>query len=271
MRITKLNSFIILSLVVFSLSACGNEKKEGAPTTDESTTTDTSEKKDILASLGLENQNDVNTRDESLSISVLESSYMGAPTYEGKVLEADNVFVATVENMETVYPDPLYDEKGELIASTPKTIFELKVLENLRGELPINETIKASRDFFGFGDGPEKGKFITLIEDDIIPENGKTYVFLTFVLDGELAILPGGETPSNLPLENAPMDLDTQSEEVIQEIVDSSSKIHEVEEQIENEEAVLAEIGDTLLSKPEIESRIAGQGNEPDLDKVVVE
>ncbi|MGX7150587.1 hypothetical protein [Enterococcus ureasiticus] len=266
MKITRFGLVMLLSVTLISLMACKNEKSEQK----ESTSTSISQTKDILASLGLENQNDVDTWETPLSILVLESSYMGASTLEGKTLEADNIFVATLEEMETTYPNPVYDENGKLISNTPKTNFKLNVIDNLRGDLPTGETIQASRDYFGNGDGQEKGKFLTLIENDIIPEVGKTYVFLTFVLDGELAILPGGEAPSNFPLENAPMNLDKQTRSVVEDIVDSSTKVEEIEKQVENEKETFDKIGDTMLSAPEIQARIEGHGNKLDMNKVII-
>lgn len=268
MKIKKIKLFIFLSIAFISLAACGNGNKENAKKVI--TNASTSKQEDVLVSLGLENQNDVDTWKTPLSILVLESSYMGASTLEGKTLEADNIFVATVEEMETTYPNPVYDENGKLISNTPKTNFRLHVIDNLRGDLPTGETIQASRDYFGNGDGQEKGKFLTLIEDDIIPEEGKTYVFLTFVLDGELAILPGGETPSNFPLENAPMNLDKQTRSVVEDIVDSSTKVEEIEKQAANEKETFDKIGDTMLSGPEIQARIEGHGNKLDMNKVII-
>ena len=257
---------MFLSIILVSLMACKNEKSEQK----ESASTSISQPKDILASLGLENQNEVDTWETPLSIDVQASSYMWAHTLEGKILEADNVFVATVEDMPTEYPDPIYDENNKLIGSTPTTVFKLKVLDNLRGQLPIGDVVQASRIHFGEGDGLSKGRFITMIENDIIPEIGKTYVFLTKIIEGNLVILPGGEDPSNFPLENAPMDLSKQSRSVIQDIVDSSTKVEEIEKQVENEKIVFDEIGDTLLNGPEIHDRIEGHGNKLDMNKVVV-
>ncbi|MGM0217845.1 hypothetical protein [Enterococcus sp. AZ126] len=268
MKIKKFRLILLLSVTLVSLIACKNEDKKSDK--KESVSTSISQTKDVLASLGLKNQNDVDTWKTPLSIFVLESSYMGASTLEGKTLEADNIFVATVEEMETTYPNPVYDENGKLISNTPKTNFKLHVIDNLRGDLPTGETIQASRDYFGNGDGQEKGKFLTLIEDDIIPEEGKTYVFLTFVLDGELAILPGGETPSNFPLENAPMNLDKQTRSVVEDIVDSSTKVEEIEKQAANEKETFDKIGDTMLSGPEIQARIEGHGNKLDMNKVII-
>ncbi|GHU44263.1 hypothetical protein FACS1894193_12450 [Bacilli bacterium] len=194
---------------------------------------------------------------------------MGASTLGGKILEADNIFVATIEDMTTEYSDSIYDDENKLTSSIPETRFKLKLLENLRRDLPINTTIQAFRPYFGNGDGVEERKFITLIEDDIIPEKGKTYIFLTRVVDGELIVPSGGEAPSNFPLENAPMDLDKQRDEVIKEVVETSSKVEEVERQVRDEKQVYDKIGDTLLNGQEIQERINGQVKKPDLSKIV--
>ncbi|MGX7149050.1 hypothetical protein [Enterococcus ureasiticus] len=269
MKKNRIGLILILCFMPVFLNACVTDKKEDAKRDVEATTT-TSKEKDLLASLGLENQNNVDTWETPLSINLLESSYMWADTLEGKILEADNIFVAVVEDMTTEHTDPLYDEKGMLISSSTSTNFKLKIMDNLRGDLPINDTIQASRAFFGFGDGKNKGNFMTLIENDIIPEKGKTYVFLTRVVDGELVILPGGDFPSNFPLENAPMDLNKQPEEVVQEVIETSSKVEEIDTQVDNEEELFDEIGDTLLNGPEIQARIEGHGNKLDMNKVII-
>ncbi|MGX7149037.1 hypothetical protein [Enterococcus ureasiticus] len=266
MKITRFGLVMLLSVTLVSLMACKNEKSEQK----ESTSTSISQTKDILASLGLENQNDVDTWETPLNVTILASSYMWAPTLEGKILEADNVFIATIEDMTTNYSDSMYDEKGELLSSTPITDFKLKVLDNLRGELPTDGFVKATRVDFGYGDGLEKGNFITLIENDIIPEKGKSYVFLARAVDGELIILNGGEAPSNFPLENAPMNLDKQSRSVVENIVDSSNKVEEIEKQVENEKETFNEIGNTLLNAHEIQACIEGNGNKLDMNKVII-
>lgn len=266
MKITRLNLFLIIAVFLIFLTACGKESK-----TKSTSTQSTNQQENILKSLGLKNQNDIDTWETPLSVSVLQSSYLWASTLEGKILESDNTFVATVKDLTTEYSYPAYDDSGELISSIPTAHFKLKVLDNLRGELPINETVQASRVHFGYGDGVEEGQFITTIENDIIPEMGKTYIFLTRVIESALIILNGGDAPSNFPLENAPLDLDQQPKEVIQEIVDSSTKIREIEKQVENERVVFAKIGDTLLNGQEIQSRIEGQKKALDLEKVVVE
>lgn len=269
MRNYKFRFATITVIALFLLTGCSGQNSTTSEKSTESSTS--SQDKELLESLGLENQNGVDTWETPLEISVQEGSYMWAGTLEGKILEADNVFVATVENMTTEYSDSAYDENGELVSSITTTIFKLKVLENIRGELPIDTSVQASRVHFGQGDGVLEGYFITAIENDIIPEVGKTYVFLARAIEGELVISNGGEVPSNFPLENAPMDLNKQSEAVIDEIVDSSTKIEEIKEQVNNETAVFEEIGSSLLNAEEIQNRIDGNGNKLDMDKVVVD
>ncbi|MQW23590.1 MULTISPECIES: hypothetical protein [unclassified Lactococcus] len=254
MKNNKILSITTLVLLTFALSGCTSGKSAKVNVS-------------VLEQLNLKNQNNVRTSTSKIPIVVSQADYMGATTETGKILESDNIFVATVQNMKTSYTNPVNDSNGNFLSSIPRTEFHLKVLENLQGNLPTKKVIKASRSFFGYTQN--QNQFMTLIENDIIPEKGKTYIFLSRVVDGKLYIQEGGNVPSNFPLDDSPMDLDQQSQEVIKKILVNSKKIKSVEAEIKNEKIDFEKFGRDLVTAPEIEKRLNGNGNKVDFSQIM--
>lgn len=86
------------------------------------------------------------------------------------------MFVATINSYDnTNYEIQEVTENGENI-SIPYTNYSITVLENIKGNLKTNEHIPLQK----YGGIREDGKKYILYENDFLPEEGKTYIFLAF-------------------------------------------------------------------------------------------
>lgn len=83
-----------------------------------------------------------------LEVQVLNASYFGGNDLEEKSLECEYIFVATVEDFSFNYFDYVYDENGELIDAIPETTFHVKVLGNIKGELPKGSLVEIKKGHF---------------------------------------------------------------------------------------------------------------------------
>ena len=284
---------LILVMSVFFLVACENNKKTGENVKDELI----SHKSDALKELSLKNQNEINTWREkdptlpkgdnldavitaaqenkdrlgSVPVEIADATYYGGESLDAKVLFADNIFVATVEDMETFY---FGSEENTKVLETaiPTMTFKLKVIENIKGELPTEKVIRASRDYFGLK--PDQKSFLNLIDGDTIPEKGKTYVFLSYVIDGQLKITENGEEPSSFALDNSPMDLDQQKKSVVQDVLGSSTVIADFQNKVKNMKKILSRARSTseISFLDRLNAIENGElDNKPDLSKIIVE
>lgn len=89
---------------------------------------------------------------------------------------ADYVFVAKVEKLIDVsYRDKVTVERedGFKTLSTPVTEYEITVIDNIKGKLKKNKPIR----IFKQGGLSEDGNSYVLFENDLLPEEGKYYIF----------------------------------------------------------------------------------------------
>lgn len=286
----KITQLSMLFAIPFLLTACQNQNENSK----NSPSTESAQEGSALTNYGLKNQNDVTTwksgniekpktnsipgitqaskanNDKLGSVPIVaeEATYFGGETLDEKVLFSDNIFVATVEDMETSY----FGGGGRTEDAIPSTNFKLKVLENIKGELPVGKTIRSSRDYFGLN--PDQQSFFTLIEEDTIPEKGKTYIFLAYAIEGDLKITENGDAKSNFALENSPMDLARQKNETITEVIDSSTVVSDFKNKVKNREQFLARARSTggISFMDRLEAIDNGEiNNKPDLNKIVVD
>ncbi|WP_354471874.1 cell surface protein [Lysinibacillus parviboronicapiens] len=110
---------------------------------------------------------------------------------------ADNVFVGYVEKIEGTeykFPTTIETETGSKTISTPHTNYSIRVIDNLKGELKKDQPIPLQKA----GGISEDGSTQVIFENDILPEEGKYYIFSTLNQpDG--SILAGG-TNTTIPL-----------------------------------------------------------------------
>ncbi|MES1041777.1 hypothetical protein [Peribacillus simplex] len=93
--------------------------------------------------------------------------------------DADYVFIGRVdEDVDTVYKDPVTIETsdGTKEVSTPYTNYKVRVLQNIKGDLVTDTSIPIQKT----GGINEDGSSVVLFEDDTLPEEGKSYVFLAY-------------------------------------------------------------------------------------------
>lgn len=142
--------------------------------------------------------------------------------------------------METFY---FGSEENTKVLETaiPTMTFKLKVIENIKGELPTEKVIRASRDYFGLK--PDQKSFLNLIDGDTIPEKGKTYVFLSYVIEGQLKITENGRS---LALDNSPMDLDQQKKVSSSGCISSSTVIADFQNKVKNMKKILSRARSTM-------------------------
>ncbi|MDR2525121.1 MAG: hypothetical protein LBC83_02840 [Oscillospiraceae bacterium] len=100
----------------------------------------------------------------------------------------DYVFVGRVEKQTKVkyaYVSTYETDKGEKTSGIPYTGYEITVLENLKGDLRLNETIP----FWKQGGVTMDGKHTQMIYGDFLPEEGSICMFYaTAQEDGSLHI-----------------------------------------------------------------------------------
>lgn len=96
---------------------------------------------------------------------------------------ADYVFVARIDEMVgTTYKDVVELEAGRITA-TPFTNYKIAVLQNIKGELSVNESIP----FRKLGGVDYTQKYVTLFDDDSLLEVGKTYLIVAYASkDGDI-------------------------------------------------------------------------------------
>lgn len=98
-------------------------------------------------------------------------------TKEKSIGAVDNVFVAKINNIVKT----VYDEND-----IPSTIYEIEVIENIKGNLPSNKTIELTQK----GGLNKNKKSYTFYENAYLLEEGKEYIILAFVPfdNGDLVI-----------------------------------------------------------------------------------
>lgn len=111
---------------------------------------------------------------------------------------ADYFFVAKViKTVNTEYRHPVLVEttEGMKEVSIPYTIYEIRVLKNIKGELPIDQDIKVTK----LGGLMEDNSSIMLSEVDLLPETGKTYIIAASVQPNGEILISGDNTIQAVP------------------------------------------------------------------------
>ena len=91
---------------------------------------------------------------------------------------ADNVFVGYVERIEGTeykFPSTVETETGTRTLSSPHTNYSITVIESLKGKLKKIQPIPLQKS----GGISEDGSMQVIFENDILPEEGKYYIFST--------------------------------------------------------------------------------------------
>lgn len=126
----------------------------------------------------------------SLPVITMHGSFVYDPNnINESVGMVDYVFTGTVvSNNGTIYKDTvtMEDENGKpKDVSTPYTDYTIQVSSNIKGNLQIDEPIRVLKK----GGITQKNTEIYLFENDVLPEEGKAYIFLAFAQpDGSLLI-----------------------------------------------------------------------------------
>lgn len=133
---------------------------------------------------------------------------------------ADYYFVAEViSQINTEYRHPIILEGGKEITS-PYTKYKVKVLNNIKGELPLDEEIVVTKA----GGVSEDGELL-LYEDDALLEEGKTYIITASAQEDGSLLISG----PNSSKEYDPKDL-----EQYQDIYDNEVKFDRERYQFKN-------------------------------------
>lgn len=134
-----------------------------------------------------------------LPISTVQASFVYDPDNPREAVgAADYVFAGkVVSNDGTEYQHvvPMEDENGNVVEiGTPYTHYTVQVVENLKGTLQTEQTIRLVKD----GGIEQNQKFLCLHEDDALPEAGSTYIFLAYTQEDGSLLVSGPN--SNIPL-----------------------------------------------------------------------
>ena len=132
----------------------------------------------LVLEVGVIMLNKINQSFEHLPVEKIKGSMVyDMSTKEKSIGAVDNVFVAKINNIVKT----VYDEND-----IPSTIYEIEVIENIKGNLPSNKTIKLTQK----GGLNKDQKSYTFYENAYLLEEGQEYIILTFVPfnNGDLVI-----------------------------------------------------------------------------------
>ncbi|WP_285767259.1 cell surface protein [Peribacillus sp. SI8-4] len=104
--------------------------------------------------------------------------------------DADYVFIGRVdEDIDTIYKDHVTIEtrEGTKEVSTPYTNYKVTVLQNIKGDLVTDTSISIQKA----GGINQDGSSVVLYQDDSLPKEGKSYVFLAYAQDDESLLVLG--------------------------------------------------------------------------------
>ena len=132
----------------------------------------------LVLEVGVIMLNKINQSFEHLPVEKIKGSMVyDMSTKEKSIGAVDNVFVAKINNIVKT----VYDEND-----IPSTIYEIEVIENIKGNLPSNKTIKLTQK----GGLNKDQKSYTFYENAYLLEEGQEYIILAFVPfnNGDLVI-----------------------------------------------------------------------------------
>lgn len=287
---------IVVLIVVsstFLLCGCSKKNTESDRNSEETKSTLSQEKKTVLQSLNLPNQSEVNTWEEgdpvlpekgtleelqrvvklnrnkagNLPLTPEIGSFFGGATLAEQTLLNDYIFTGTIEELDFDYSNIVYDDNKNIIEAEPVTNFNIKILHTAKGELPVGSSIRIRRSSFGIDVNQQE--FMDLTGEKNIPEMGKSYVFLCYVVDGELYL---NYLNGDILLDNSPMNLSEQSNEVIEEVLKTSATIREINDLVSDKKATLAKIKELNpdYDVTDQEESFKDDGDKIDLNKVII-
>lgn len=153
--------------------------------------------------------------------------------------DSDYVFVGKVsKNTGTRYenPVPIEISTGEVkYIGEAYTQYEVEVISNIKNDLVINKPIKIEK----LGGIREDGSAYDVLEEDVLPEVGKTYVFVAYAQPDGSLLVSGA---------NSNIEFDESSKELL-----NDKLLENTEEYKQYEDAVKNEI--VPIDKVEMESR----------------
>jgi hypothetical protein len=101
---------------------------------------------------------------KDLDIQYISSSYIVDMNNPEEVVGlSSNVFVGYVEEMAETY----------YISNIPYTRYNVKVVNNIKGELPVDTTVQVNKE----GGISENTSCYILLENDFLPDEGEYYIF----------------------------------------------------------------------------------------------
>lgn len=158
---------------------------------------------------------------ESLPIEKIQGSMVyDMSTQEKAIGAADNVFVGKINKIiKTTYDDN----------DIPSTIYEVEVLENIKGELPIDKSINLTQ----LGGLNKNQKSYTFYENAYFLDLESVYLILAFVpfQNGDLVI---HNEYTYIKLENEPALLSTSSNNIINQYKEAYQNQIIPEDKIDN-------------------------------------
>ncbi|BBN98746.1 hypothetical protein [Sporolactobacillus terrae] len=132
------------------------------------------------------------TNQKNLKKVYVEGSFsINVDSPRATVGDADYVFVGRViQKDKTSYKDTVTVETangGAKEVSTPYSNYKVSVLKNIKGNLKVDSSIPIQK----FGGVNKDHTEIVLYEDDQLPEENKTYVFLAYAQDDGSLLISG--------------------------------------------------------------------------------
>lgn len=101
---------------------------------------------------------------KSLDTQYISPSYVVDMNNPKEVVgSSSNVFIGYIEEMTDTY----------YISNLPYTRYNVKVINNIKGELPIDSTVRVNKE----GGISENSSYYILLENDFLPDEGEYYIF----------------------------------------------------------------------------------------------
>ena len=144
------------------------------------------------------------THQEEITTSYLKATYaIDYNNMEAVVGDADYVFVGTVSGQENaVYKNPveIVDKEGNIKEeTTPYTNYTVDIVENIKGNLTMEETVPIQKTG---GLSKDKSEYI-VYEGDELPVVGETYIFFAYAQPDGSLLLSGPVSNIRLKENNA--------------------------------------------------------------------
>ncbi|MFJ7467253.1 cell surface protein [Peribacillus frigoritolerans] len=146
----------------------------------------------LIVSACSNSKKDVNSEDKkNLKVIQMDGTFaVDVDDPNETVGDADYVFIGRVdEDVDTLYKDPvtIKTSDGTKEVSTPYTNYQVTVLQNIKGDLVTDTSIPIQKA----GGINEDGSSVVLYEDDALPEEGQSYVFLAYAQDDGSLLVSG--------------------------------------------------------------------------------